>query len=300
MRSKQTLFLLLYLFLASSALATHFRCGQILVRQMAPGSTTVRITVEVFLNTVETNVLFGGEDDWLDFGDGTRMLVPEQENITRYDLNPNGSVAYAQFTISHTYPVLGHYTISYSEPNRNAAVVNFTGSVNTRFYIESGFLLMTDRAYQTPVPLLPPIFHGFIEDDFSASIAAVDSNNFALLYSLEVPLKDKSTPVSNYEQSGSALVNPMTGLLTWDCKLKGENVPGEFLYAVKIRQYDTAVEPWKEVGHCLVPSMELRRIAKGFSSAQIPVKTWSQLCIVWPNDELAGMKCDGILCYNCN
>ena len=68
---------------AESVWATHLRAGEITVERVSCNSLTFRITVTVFTNTINTNVLFGGEDDWLDFGDGHRMLIPEQENVPR-------------------------------------------------------------------------------------------------------------------------------------------------------------------------------------------------------------------------
>ncbi|HEY9489582.1 MAG TPA: hypothetical protein VIQ51_14665, partial [Chryseosolibacter sp.] len=57
-----------------SGYATHLRAGEITVERVnCSGGLTFRITVTVFTNTINTNVLFGGEDDWLDFGDGNRM-----------------------------------------------------------------------------------------------------------------------------------------------------------------------------------------------------------------------------------
>lgn len=249
MQPKKHFLILLFLFLTTSALATHLRCGYITVKQKAPGSTTVVVTVEVFMNTIHTNVLFGGEDDWLDFGDGSRMLVHEQDRVTRMDLQPDGSVAYTAFTVEHTYPTLASYTISYSEPNRNAAILNFETSVNTRFYLETNFLLMTDMAYQSPVPLLPPFFYGFADDNFSLSLAAADPNNFALRYSPRVPLMDKYTSVKNYRQSGSTFIDPLTGLINWDCKFQGATLLGEFLFGVQVDQFDTRTDPWTKVGH---------------------------------------------------
>lgn len=165
------------------------------------------------------------------------------------DLQPDGSVAYGAFRVEHTYPTLASYTISFSEPNRNAGILNFESAVNTRFYLETKFLLMSDVVYQTPVPLLPPFFYGFADYDFSASVAAVDSNNFALRYSPRVPLMAKNTRVKNYRQSGSTFIDPLTGLITWDCKFEGATVLGEFLFGVQIDQFDTRSEPWTNVGH---------------------------------------------------
>src|SRR5437870_1582633 len=78
--------------------ATHLRAGQITVRHLF--GFTYEIRVEVFTNTINTNVLFGGEDDWLDFGDGVRILVPETQNTLRPDLGEG--IATASFTTTHT------------------------------------------------------------------------------------------------------------------------------------------------------------------------------------------------------
>ncbi len=111
---------------AYSAHATHLRAGQIEVKQIS--ALTVKITVTVFTNANST-VLFGGEQDMLNFGDGTPVqLVPETQNTIRRDLNPDGSIGVASFTTYHTYANAGSYLISYREPNRNEGVLNMDNS----------------------------------------------------------------------------------------------------------------------------------------------------------------------------
>jgi hypothetical protein len=249
LRMKASLFVLLATIFHLSAFGTHLRCGHITVNQLAPGSKTVRITVEVFTNTVNTNVEFG-DGDHLDFGDGSFIAVPYTPNTIRYDINPDGSVASAFFTTEYTYETLGFYTVSYSEPHRNAGVVNYANSVLTRFYIESRFLLMTNKAYKSPTPILTPLFYGFLLNDFSASVAAIDSNQFALFYSIETPMMARNTYVQDYQLPGPNLfLYPTTGLLEWDCKFNGEGVIGEYLMAFKVEQYDTAGGRWQNVGY---------------------------------------------------
>src|SRR5688500_588841 len=131
--------LILIIGTACSAYATHLRAGEITVERESCNSLTFIITVTVFTNTINTNVQFGGEDDWLDFGDGVRRLVPEQTNILRPDLGEG--IATASYTFRYTYPGPGNYIISYSEPNRNDGVVNMDASVNTRFYIETQIIV---------------------------------------------------------------------------------------------------------------------------------------------------------------
>ncbi len=63
-----------------SAHATHLRAGQIEVKQIS--TLTVKVTVTVFTNTNST-VLFGGEQDMLNFGDGTpgQLATPKLSAI---------------------------------------------------------------------------------------------------------------------------------------------------------------------------------------------------------------------------
>ena len=117
--------------------ATHLRAGEIVATRVNCNSLTFIITVTVYTNTKNTTVLFGGDQDILNFGDGETMLVPETANTIRLDLNSDGSVATASFTVTHTYSGIGSYTISYKEPNRNEGVLNMDASVNTTFYLET-------------------------------------------------------------------------------------------------------------------------------------------------------------------
>jgi hypothetical protein len=121
----------LLLLLSFSASATHLRAGEITVRRDACNSLKFWITVTVFTNTNNTNVLFGGDDDILDFGDGSDpdgdgrvgILVPETENTMRPDLGEG--IATASFTIDHIYSASSSYTISYTLTP--SAIVNLIG-----------------------------------------------------------------------------------------------------------------------------------------------------------------------------
>ncbi|MFZ6009541.1 MAG: hypothetical protein ACOYXT_04275, partial [Bacteroidota bacterium] len=52
--------------------ATHLRAGEIIVERVNCNSLTFKITITVFTNTLNTPAVFGGDDDWLDFGDGSK------------------------------------------------------------------------------------------------------------------------------------------------------------------------------------------------------------------------------------
>lgn len=245
-----------------SARATHLRAGEITVERVNCSSLTFRITVTVFTNTINTNVLFGGEDDWLDFGDGKRMLVPEQPNIDRADLGEG--IATASFTITHTYSGNGKYVISYSEPNRNMGVVNMDGSVNTRFYIET--LIIIDPflgCNNTPKLLVPPIDRACTGVAWFHNPGAYDPDGDSLSYTLVIPFRDRQTTVVNYRdpndpefytnfqngnEEGTApptfSINPVDGTLIWD----SPGMSGEYNIAFIIEEWRKVNDVWIAIG----------------------------------------------------
>src|SRR5688572_32520846 len=66
-------------FIVIESQATHLRAGDIIVERQNCSSRTFKITVTVYTNT-GSPVLFGGEGDLLNFGDGTWESVPETPN----------------------------------------------------------------------------------------------------------------------------------------------------------------------------------------------------------------------------
>jgi hypothetical protein len=224
--------------------ATHLRAGEITVRQDATGLHVI-VTVTVYTNTINTNVLFGGDDDFLDFGDGSDpdgdgtpgILVPETQNTIQEQLGVG--IARASFVVEHTYGGPGAYIISYSEPNRNEGIVNMDGSVNTRFYIESQVILDPMlRSYRSPETLVPPIFHAVAGKELSLAMSYVDSSNYSLRYEVVTPRRGRDEEVINYRLPENFSINPFSGLITWDGKFNGTARAAEYAFAVKVMQMD--------------------------------------------------------------
>lgn len=244
-----SIILLFLLFLAFNLAATHLRCGQILVEQQGIGSKTVKVTVYYYTNTKGTTILFGGETDFISFGDGTRINVLEQGNQNVPDWNSNSSVYYASYSTTHTYSSYGFYTISYSEQNRNQDIVNFEFSVNTPAYLETSFNLEPNRSYSTPVSLSPLFFDAYFDFEFSLSLASTDPNGYILRYELAVPLESRNIPVKKFRMPEEFSINEFTGLVTWkNPRFQGMRFQGEYLFAIKTIQYDTTGGGLKEVG----------------------------------------------------
>ncbi|WKZ58475.1 MAG: gliding motility-associated C-terminal domain-containing protein [Cyclobacteriaceae bacterium] len=214
--------------------ATHLRAGQIVATRVSCTGLTFRITVTVYTNTGST-VLFGGEMDYLDFGDGSApILVPETPNNPDLSLGPD--VASASFTIEHTYSGPGRYVISYVEPNRNGGVLNMANSISTTFYIETQINI--DPFFgcnNTPQLLIPPIDRACTGVAFFHNPGAFDPDGDSLSYEFVIPFRNRNETVAQYRdpndqsfyanfpngnEAGNGpptfTINPVDGTIIWD------------------------------------------------------------------------------------
>jgi hypothetical protein len=245
--------------------ATHLRAGEIIVERVNCQSLTFKITVTVYTNT-GSSVKFGGrpgEEDILNFGDGTWELVPETDNTLRPDLGPN--IGTASYTTFHTYSGNGRYMISYREPNRNEGVLNMDGSVNTRFYIETEIIIDPFLGCNnTPKLLIPPIDQACAGVAFFHNPGAYDPDGDSLSYELRIPFSDRNLPVINYRDpndpewyndfdSGNEdkngpptfAIDAVDGTLLWDAP--GERV-GEFNIAFVVIEWRKVGNQWVQIG----------------------------------------------------
>ncbi|HEX5172227.1 MAG TPA: gliding motility-associated C-terminal domain-containing protein [Cyclobacteriaceae bacterium] len=248
--------------------ATHLRAGEITVVRENCSSLQFIITVTVYTNT-GSSVLFGGrtgEEDILDFGDGESMLVPETPNTLRPDLGP--AIGTASFTIVHTFPGPGVYTISYREPNRNEGVLNMDNSVNTRFYIETQVIIDPFLGCNnSPRLLVAPIDQACTGVAFFHNPGAYDPDGDSLSYELVVPYSDNDLPVVRYQDPAansprqfytdydignengdgppSFVIDPVTGTIEWNSPGKA----GEYNIAFVIKEWrKIAGQGWVQVG----------------------------------------------------
>lgn len=185
------------------SLATHLRAGDIVVKPQNCGDRNYTITITVYTNSNST-VLFGGEQDIIDYGDGTWDYVPQQDNVLRLDLDPEGTVSTATWTVDHKYGSPGTYIISYREPNRNAYILNMDMSVETTFYLET--VLKIDPflgCNDTPRLGVPPIDHACPGATWTHNPGAFDRDKDSISYALVVPFRDRRTAVLNYRDPNS-------------------------------------------------------------------------------------------------
>jgi hypothetical protein len=259
--------LLLLLAFSSSIRATHLRAGEITLDRVSCTELTFKITITVYTDT-GSPIKFGDGD--LNFGDGSPIFrTPTVDNIRRPDLGPE--IGLAVFTISHTFPGPGKYTISYLEPNRNAGVLNMTNSVETRFYIETQIIIDPFLGCSnTPRLLVPPIDKGCTGAAFYHNPGAFDPDGDSLSYELTIPKRDKGVNVNGYldpnaktfydragidystaNEDGSDTptfsINPVTGTLLWDAP----GAPGEYNIAFVIKEWRKVRGVWLQLGYVI-------------------------------------------------
>ncbi len=256
------LFFFLQYFFVQEVYGTHLRAGQIVATRISCTGLTFRITITVYTNT-GSPVQFGGEMDYLDFGDGTPpVLVPETPNTIDPALGPG--VGFASYTIEHTYPGPGRYVISYIEPNRNGGVLNMDNSLTTTFYIETQINI--DPFFgcnNTPQLLIPPIDRGCVGVAFFHNPGAYDPDGDSLSYEFVVPYRDRNQTVSNYRAPNNSSfysnfnagneagngpptfsINPIDGTIIWDAPGR----QGEYNIAFIIVEWRKVNGVWYRLG----------------------------------------------------
>ena len=245
------------------AFATHLRAGQITVTRV--GGCFLRtydITITVYTD-LGSPVRFGGEQDVLDFGDGTRMFVPEKSSETFPGSPPNvGRVIY---TKRHTYAGPGKFIISYHEPNRNEGVLNIYESVFTTFYIETLLDLTVLGCNSSPILEIPPIDQACSGVAFEHNPGARDPDGDSLSYEFVIPFANRNQPVVNYrdpniqefypginyQQANEDGTGPPTfaidaieGTVTWNAP----GAAGEYNIAFIVKEWREINGVWTEIG----------------------------------------------------
>lgn len=215
--------------------ATHNRAGEIHVEQIGP--LTVRVTIITWTKASSVNA--DRDTLTLDWGDGKR------QQVVRYNgpgSPPQGvtlpnDIKYNLYIAEHTYAGPAKYTISMTDPNRNAGIVNVNppSSDNVPFHIETVFWFQGSQfggMNTTPYLLQPPIDNACVGKPFKHNPNAFDPDLDSLSYELIVPLQAHNVPVPNYSFPDQIVpginnqleLNPITGDILWQTP----QAPGEY------------------------------------------------------------------------
>ncbi|MEO6760504.1 MAG: gliding motility-associated C-terminal domain-containing protein, partial [Saprospiraceae bacterium] len=193
--------ILLGLFLLPlSVLATHNRAGEIHIRQIGP--LTVEATIITWTRTSSVNA--DRDTLGINWGDGSPVESVKRSNgINNKGVPLDNDIKYNIYVIQHTFAGPACYSISVTDPNRIAGIINVNppSSDNVPFHIETIYCFQDPQSggnNTTPYLLQPPIDNACVGKLFLHNPNAYDPDGDSLSYQLIVPRQSLGTPVPNY------------------------------------------------------------------------------------------------------
>jgi hypothetical protein len=257
-----------FVLLISAALlyGNHNRAGEILYKRIAPFTNVVGgITVEVYNYSI-TVVKYSDYGpaiadrcvDTVYFGDGAKGVALRVDGLITNCCAPIGTlqipcgdliinqpgykVLKSIYSIIHTYPGPGGYTIRSQDPNRNSGVINIPNSGNVLFYIESHLDISSFSSLNSsPESSNIPTQLASITSCFYYNSGATDADGDSLSYSL-----NPCNATGFTFPAGSFSINNATGLLSW-C-----NIPaaGEYDFGISIKEWrKNTTGVWQQIGY---------------------------------------------------
>ncbi|WP_165823782.1 T9SS type A sorting domain-containing protein [Pseudochryseolinea flava] len=201
----------------------------------------------MYIDTESTVPAGGSDQDVLQIFGSSGFHVSIKVPEIRYSNDDGTSVfemideylAFVQYTQEITFPTDDYYTVTYSEINRNAGVMNISRSVDTPFHIETAIVIDgSNPISSTPIGLTTPIFFARAGKPLSVSVASYQTeSDVQLFYRLVVPKMGYKRLVDDYSLPENCTINPFTGCISWDGKYKTMTIVGDFILAVEIVSY---------------------------------------------------------------
>lgn len=229
-----------------NALATHNRAGEIIYKHIT--GFTYEVTIVTY--TKASSVAADRDSLEIIWGDNT------SDTLARTNGNGNGvvignDIKLNLYTGTHTYPALGTYVVTVTDPNRIAGILNINGgnSVNEPFYLEDSLKILEPAFYgynNSPILLNPPIDFANVHVPYFHNPNAYDPDGDSLTFEFIVPRKASNVPVANYVDPNEVLgtppgqtftINSQTGEVEW-------NAPwfvGIYNFAILIKEYRSGV-----------------------------------------------------------
>ncbi|MFT5823127.1 MAG: gliding motility-associated-like protein [Crocinitomix sp.] len=228
-------YLILFLLLPLSSLATHNRSGSI---------SYVHISGLTYEFTVTTCTKYPTEADRpeleIRWGDGTvdTLTRTTRDTIGSYFVQKNTYVG------QHTFTGPDSYIIEVEDPNRNAGVNNITNSVDKVFCIQTELIISPFIGSPNNSLIIedcPCPEFACVNQIYCYNVSAYDPDGDSLSYGL-VPCRgedclEMSIPaIYRFPQDvagGVMEIDPVTGTMCWD----SPGILGEYNIAIKISEY---------------------------------------------------------------
>lgn len=235
----KTLGLSLFILLSIAANATHNRAGEITYRQI--GDLTFEVTCTTYTKT--SSVPADRDSLEFDWGDGDVQFVG-RTNGGGNGVPLANDIKFNIYVAVHTYPGRGEYTISMTDPNRNAGVLNVNppNSDQVPFHLATTLDILNPnfQGYNnSPIMLQPPIDVAYINQIYIHTPNAFDLEGDSISYRLITPLQANATPVTNY--TFPHMLNP--GMVHSFNEITGEyiwitpQIEGEYNLAYEILEW---------------------------------------------------------------
>jgi len=240
--------LLLFLCCSASLLATHNRAGEIIVR--ASGDCTdindqlsICATIITYTETDDTEV--DRDSLIINWGDGTTQTIAR----TRETFGIAPGVKRNEYTMCHRYTGFGRYTLSFSDMNRVAQVLNIDSgsSVNIPFSVSTVYNLtnpLLNGCNSSPELTQSPIENACIGSIWTHNPGAFDVDGDSLAFEFTTPQRAPGVEIANYVlphlhggQTGDLDIDPQTGQITWNAPA----IPGEYNLAFLIKSFRNGI-----------------------------------------------------------
>ncbi|WPP48567.1 T9SS type A sorting domain-containing protein [Catalinimonas niigatensis] len=240
--------------------ATHLIGGEITATVTNCQSYTYEINVILFRDP-GSDIEFGMGEFYI--GHGQTIELYGDAFSSREVINEDSTYTVMTFSLQHTFPGAGVYTMSFRDFNRNGNVVNMRNAVQTPFYTETQ--LMVD-------PLLgcnstPQLGGGidplaYTKSAYSMSLEPTDSDGDSLSFELITPMQDLEEQVEGYRlphkfdirfapqpSSSSGDAAPSLTVNNTELLWDAPNLGGEFALALRVNEWREVEGEWKNIGY---------------------------------------------------
>ncbi|MDF9800030.1 plastocyanin [Catalinimonas alkaloidigena] len=253
------IFMFILLNIPEDIKATHLIGGEISATATNCQSYAYEIEINLYERT-GSDVEFGPGELYVGHGEPITFDYPGIEAST-YQVDGQ-LYRKSTFSVSHTFPGPGEYTLYLKESNRNADVANMRNSVLTPFYIETLINIDALQGCNSSPQLVGPISPlAYAKSIYSMPLAPTDADGDSLSFELITPMQNIDENVSGYRlphefdlrfapQPVSADGNTPRmyfdkDALVWDAP----NLGGEFAVALRVNEWREVDGEWTKIGY---------------------------------------------------
>lgn len=225
--------LTLLVLMASTAMATHNRAGEIIVCHLSGYTYQVTIITHTKLSAPADRPELA-----LNWGDGTMDTIPRTSIVD----DPARDLRRSEYVAVHEYAGSGIFTLFFDDQNRNGGVNNVPNSISQSFCVKTQLVISPVGGNNcSPRFLNPPIQDACYCQPWIHNPAAYDPDGDSLSYEPVVCLGLGCAPIAGYQYPNQRptcggteySIDPLTGTIRWE----NPGELGEFNLAFKVHEW---------------------------------------------------------------